>query len=159
MKAPANTEMMTSAALDGGSILAGRLPERVNTVTAEVLKQLLRGERLEGLDAVYSSSTTRLAAVINYLAEKYEWAIFKDEKAHGCRDGRVSMVAVYYLLPSTIAEANKAGATAWCANVCAARLKRRTEAAQAKRNAEAINAARKQRQQSGQVDLFGGAAA
>ena len=159
MKAPADTEMMTSAALDGGSILAGTCPKLTNTVTADVLARLLSGERMEGLDTVYLSSTTRLAAVIEYLVKRYGWFICREDKAHGCKDGRVSTVAVYYLLQATIADANKKGATVWCADVRAARMKRRTKAADAKRSADAINAARKQRQHAGQADLFGGAAA
>jgi len=159
MKTPANTEMMTSAALDGGSILAGSFPARINTVTADVLRRLLDGERMEGLGTVYQSSTTRLAAVINYLAEKYGWFICREDKANGCIDGRVSTVSVYWLLPSTIADAKANGSDGWCANVRAARLKLRAKAAEALRHAEAINSARKQGQHASQGDLFGGAAA
>ncbi|MGS0757214.1 hypothetical protein ACVBEH_22845, partial [Roseateles sp. GG27B] len=62
------------------------------------------------------------------------------------------------LLPSTIADANKKGAAAWCKEVFAARLKLRSKAAEAKRKADVINAARKQRSHQGQGDLFEGAA-
>lgn len=159
MKTPTATEVKMSEALAGGSILAGTYPKLTNTVTADVLAHLLSGERMEGLDTVYSSSTTRLAAVIEYLAKRYDWFICREDKATGCADGRVSTVSVYWLLQSTIADANKKGAAVWCADVRAARMKRRTKAAEAKRSADAINAARRQRQHAGQADLFGGAAA
>lgn len=159
MKTPTTTEVMMSEALAGGSILAGSFPIRTNTVTADVLRRLLDGERMEGLGTVYQSSTTRLAAVINYLAEKYDWFICRDDKANGCKDGRVSTVSVYWLLPSTIEDARTKGALVWCGDVRAARLKLRAKAAEAKRYADAINAARKQRQQAGQGDLFERAAA
>jgi hypothetical protein len=159
MKTPTTTEVMMSEALAGGSILAGSFPFRKNTVTADVLRRLLESERMEGLGTVYQSSTTRLAAVINYLAEKYGWFICREDKANGCRDGRVSTVSVYWLLPSTIADAKAKGAAVWCADVRTARLRLRAKAAEAKRYADAINANRKQRQQVGQGDLFGGAAA
>jgi hypothetical protein len=153
------TDEGMSATLAGDSILAGSLPKLTYTVTADVLARLLSGERMEGLDTVYSSSTTRLAAVINYLAERYGWFICREDKAHGCKDGRVATVAVYYLLPTTIADAKKKGADAWCAEVRADRMKRRTKAAEAKRKADAINAASKKRRDDRQADLFGGAAA
>lgn len=155
MKTPTTTAVMMSEALAGGSILAGSFPIRTNTVTADVLKRLLEGERMEGLGTVHQSSTTRLAAVINYLAEKYDWFICREDKANGCTDGRVSTVSVYWLLPSTIADAKTKGAVGWCADVRAARRKLRAKAADAKRFADAVNAARKQRQQAGQGNLFG----
>jgi hypothetical protein len=146
-----------SATLAGGSILAGRLPKLTNTVVADVLARLLGGERVEGLDTVKSSSTTRLAAVAHHLTKKHDWFICREDKAQGCADGRVSTVAVYWLLQSTIADSNKKGAAVWCADVRAARLKLRAKAAEAKRNADAINAACKKRQDDRQADLFGGA--
>jgi hypothetical protein len=53
----------------------GGFPSRHNTVTAEVLCRLISGENLTGMDAVFGCSTTRLAAVIHYLTEKYGWSI------------------------------------------------------------------------------------
>lgn len=157
MKAPANTEMMTSAALEGSASVAGQFPMRTDTVLAETLALLLSGRKLTSLDAVLGSSTTRLATAIEPLRHKYGWPIVSDDKATGCRDGRVSTVAEYRLLPSTIVAANRAGAVAWCVQVRAARLARRADAAKAKIKADAINAARKSRHQPGQGDLFGGA--
>jgi len=157
MKAPTTTEVKMSAALDGGSILAGTYPKRTDTVIADVLLKFLAGERLTVMDGVRSSSTTRLPARVLDLAEKYGWFIPRETKATGCADGHVAAVTVYWLLPSTIADAHKKGAAAWCADVRAARMKRRTKAAEAKRKADAINAASKKRRDDRQADLFGGA--
>ncbi|MEX8519584.1 MAG: hypothetical protein AB3X44_13820 [Leptothrix sp. (in: b-proteobacteria)] len=79
----------------------GSLPIRRTTVTAEVLARLLAGERMAGLDAVSSVSTTRLAAVIEYLQRRYAWRIDRFDKAAGCEDGRVARVAVYFPLKSS----------------------------------------------------------
>jgi hypothetical protein len=153
------TDEGMSATLAGGSILAGTYPKRTDTVIADVLYRFLIGERLTVMDSVHSSSTTRLPARVLDLADRYGWFICREDKATGCADGRVSTVSVYWLLQSTIADANKKGAAAWCADVRAARMKRRTKAAEAKRNADAINAARMKRRDDRQADLFGGAAA
>ncbi len=156
MNAPANTEMMTSAACDGASIIPGQLLTRKHTVRADVLAHLLAAERLTGMAAVIGSSTTRLAAVVHVLVEKYGWPIFTNPLVTGNADGRNSHVIEYFMLPSTIAEAMRTGAGPWCAQVHAARMKLRTHAAEAKRRADAINAARRARIHAGQGDLFGG---
>ena len=135
-------------------VTPGRLPIKRATVTAEVLTRLLAGERLAGLDAVSSASTTRLAAVIHYLTTEYGWQVERIDKAAGCRDGRVAWVSVYFLAHDVIAAAMTAGAAAWCAEVRAARLLLRTKAAQAKRAAERANTARRSRPHPGQWGLF-----
>ena len=149
-------EVETSATGNGVSILA-QLPARHNTVTAEVLARLLRYERLTGLDGVYEASTTRLAAVVEYLESSYGWTIDRDDKVTGCNDGRVAWVKEYYLPPTTATAAMERGAADWCLKVWKARAALRTKAAEAKRQAERINQAlRQKRQPPEQGALFGG---
>lgn len=150
----------TSAADHGATIIApGSLPIRKNTVTADVLARLLARERLTGLDAVTDSSTTRLAAVVEYLAKRYNWTINRHDKVAGCNDGRVTTVSVYFLLASVIELAAIAGSASWCVEVRAARLKLRAHAAEAKRIAERSNKNRQRFsrvQHPGQRRLFDG---
>ena len=134
----------------------GSLPAKRATVVAEVLARLLAGERLTGLEAVNVASTTRLAGVVNYLQTDYGWSIERTDRAAGCRDGRVAYVSVYWLAPEVIAQAVAAGAAAWCSDVRAARLRLRTQAAQARRAAERANAIRSIRPTPAQWSLFEG---
>ena len=146
-----------SAPGTGAAIVAhGAFPAKRATVTADVLARLLAHERMTGLDAVTDSSTTRLSAVVEYLTRKYAWTIERADKATGCRDGRVAWIRVYWLAPEVIAQALAAGAAAWCADVRAARLHLRTNAAQARRAAERANRARSNRPSPGQSGLFDG---
>lgn len=139
------------------TIVAGSWPVKQNTVTADVLARLLTGERLTSLDTVYEASTTRLGAVIFYLANDYGWRIESIDKAAGCRDGRVAWVSEYFLPTEIIARAMVAGAGVWCAEVRAARNKRRAYAAQARREASRANAAsHTRRQHPAQWGLFEG---
>lgn len=159
MKTPRTTKIEQSATREGAQIIApGGLPTKLNTVTAEVLARLLNHERLTSLDAVGEASTTRLSAVVFYLASEYGWHIEATDKAVGCRDGRVAWVAEYSLPAETIARAMAAGTGEWCARVRAARRARRAKAAQARCAAERANAARlKRREHPGQRGLFEGA--
>jgi len=124
------------------ALLVGGFPTRCNTVTAEVLSRLIGGENLTGLDAVYSASTTRLAAVVNYLKEVYGWTIDRVDIDVGCNDGRVAVVCAYYLNRATIRRAFDAGALEFCQSVKVARAKRRRHAAKAKAEADKRNAVR-----------------
>jgi hypothetical protein len=124
----------------------GHLPKRTDSLAAEVLLMLLRGKALAGLDAVYSASTTRLAAVTHYLSSRYGWPILTRDKVVGCRDGRVCTVVEYHMLASTIELAMRSGAEPWCENVAEARARLRQRAPQAKAMAAQLNAAALQRQ-------------
>jgi hypothetical protein len=137
----------------------GTLPARQDTVTADVLARLLTGERLTGLDAVVDSSTTRLSAVVHRLESAYCWEIAREDRAAGCKDGRVAWVRVYFMARQVIALAAQAGAVAWCADVRRARAALRTEAAAARRAADRFNASRKTRPSLGQAGLFDDGAA
>ena len=128
-------------------IAAGGFPVKQNTVTADVLARLLAGERLTSLDTVYDASTTRLGAVVFYLANDYGWPIQSIDKAAGCKDGRVAWVSEYFLPAEIITRAVAAGAGEWCVTVRAARNKRRANAAQARREASRANAASSARRQ------------
>lgn len=120
----------TSAPGTGALIVApGVFPARTNTVIAEVLANLIAGERLTGLEAVFDAGTTRLASHIHRLEAEYMWSIGRDELMVRCKDGRVANVTAYRLLPGTIERAMTAGAEEWCAAVRDARARRRVEAA------------------------------
>ena len=122
-----------------------------------MLARLLAGERLTSLDTVYEASTTRLGAVVFYLANDYGWRIQSIDKAAGCKDGRVAWVSEYFLPAEIIICAMAAGAGEWCAAVRTARNKRRAHAAQARRDASLANAASTARSQHlGQWGLFEG---
>ena len=161
MKTPDTTKAVSSATRQGAQIIApGGLPDKLNTVTAEVLARLLNHGRLTSIDAVSEASTTRLSAVTHCLAKEYGWPIEAVDKAAGCRDGRVAWVAEYFLDPQVIAHAMAAGAGDWCAKVRPARRARRAHAARARRGAERANAARNARRNDpGQQGLFEGGAA
>ena len=59
-------------------------------VEADVLCRFLCGEVLTGVDAVFTASTTRLAAGIHTLSEDYGWTIERSDKVVGCKDGRTA---------------------------------------------------------------------
>ena len=154
MKTPDSTKAESSAADKREFTATGSFPIKKSSVCAEVLTRLLNYERLTSLDAVADASTTRLSAVVFYLASKYGWAIESTDKAAGCRDGRVAWVSEYTLPADTVARAMAAGAAGWCADVRAARRALRAKAAQARRKAEQANAAKKTRPHPGQWGLF-----
>jgi hypothetical protein len=140
MKRP-TPQKAESSALNSADFI-GAFPTRHNTVTAEVLARLVGGENLTGLDAVYSASTTRLAAVVDYLGQAYGWTIDRVDIDVGCNDGRVAVVRAYYLSRVTIRRAFDAGALSFCHSVKDARAKRRKHASKAKAEAAQRNAAR-----------------
>lgn len=156
MNTPEPFKKYSGATLQGTQLTRpGNLPTKLNTVAAEVLARLLNYERLTSLDAVSEASTTRLSAVTYYLGKKYGWAIEAEDKATGCRDGRVAWVSEYFLAPEIIAQAMAAGAGVWCAKVRTARRARRALAAQARGHAERVNALLSNRRTyTGQQDLF-----
>ena len=124
---------------------AGVLLARTNTVRAGVLRHLLAGEKMTGLEAVFGAGTTRLAAVVHVLSTEYGWQIERTDKVVGCKDGRVQTVTEYHLLPSVISDAMGKGAAAWCIEVRAARAELRSLAADAQPAAAQANAARGKR--------------
>lgn len=140
-------------------IICGRLPSRKNTVLAEVLMRMLRGERMTSLQAVAGASTTRLASVAEQLHRVHGWQVSTEPRAVGCADGRVATVAVYFIAPTVAAAAGAAGRD-WCAQVAKARAARRFEVESAKREAARRNRLRDVARSSvGQRDLFDGGAA
>ena len=134
----------------GASIVQpGTLPKRRNTVVADVLSRLLTGEAMTGMDGVFCASTTRLAANINYLTDRYGWTINRRDKAVGCNDGRVAWIREYFLDPPIITVAQQRGAAKFCDEVSLARTRLRTQAELAKRQAQKANAAAAARQRQG----------
>ncbi len=83
----------------------GRLPTRKNTVTAEVITTLLESKVMTGMESVFKQSTTRLAAVIDYLERKYDWQIPRRSIAAGTKDGRVSYISAYWIPQALIEKA------------------------------------------------------
>ncbi len=131
----------------------GAYPTRLNTVTAEVLCRLLQGERLTGMEAVFSAHTTRLAAVIHHLKKDYGWTFEHHDLNVGTKDGRIAFIRVYYLPRATIRRAFDAGALVFCRSVKPARAKTRRHALKAAEQAHRLNVIR----DPNQTDLFGGA--
>ena len=119
----------------------GTLPTRHYTVTAEVLSRLLNGESLTGMDAVFGCSTTRLSAVIHYLAGEYDWSIDHVDIDVGTNDGRVAVIRTYFLPHASIRRAFDTGALEFCRSVQAARAKTRKQAPKARAEANKRNAA------------------
>ena len=135
-------------------------PQRPASACAEVLARLLAGEVMTAADTLGEAGTMRAAAHVHYLIERYEWPIESEERATGCSDGRMAIVAAYRLPQSIITQARAAGASAWCAQVRKARTALRAKSADAYRRADAINKARARKPHPGQGDMFtnGGAA-
>ena len=140
--APAKDQTDNAPDFKANAIFIGAFPTRYNTVNAEVLSRLLQGENLTGMDAVYCASTTRLAAVVNYLERAYGWTIDRVDIDVGTTDGRVTVVKAYYLNRATIRRAFDAGALEFCQSVKEARAKTRKHASKAKAEAAKRNAAR-----------------
>ena len=134
----------------GASIVQpGTLPQRKNTVVADLLSRLLNGKAMTGMDGVFGASTTRLAAHIQYLTDRYCWTFNRRDKAVGCSDGRVAWIREYFLDPATIAAAQQQGATIFCDEVSVARTRLRATAEFAKRQAKQSNAAAAARRRQG----------
>jgi hypothetical protein len=120
----------------------GAFPVRYDTVTAEVLCQLICGETVTGMDAVFAANTTRLSAFIYTLRNSYGWLIEHRDIAVGTKDGRVAEIRAYFLHRGVIREALAMDAMAFCKTVKAARQKRRKSAGKAYREARTRNARR-----------------
>jgi hypothetical protein len=156
MKTPEPFKENPSAPNSAQSNASGIFPPRHASVCADVLTRLLNHERLTSLDAVNEASTTRLSAVVHYLIHEYRWTIQATDKAAGCRDGRVAWVAEYSIPAEVVAKAMAMGAAAWCAKVRVARRVLRAKAAESRRNADRMNAARRCRPHPDQWGLFDG---
>lgn len=142
------------------AVFIGAFPTRRNTVTAEILSRLLQGENLTGMDAVHCASTTRLAAVVEYLEKAHGWKIDRVDIDVGTTDGRVTVVKAYYLNRATIRRAFDGGALTFCQSVKEARAKTRKHASKAKAEAAKRNAARAAAKfDPNQGSLFSGGAA
>ena len=155
-------EKIEAAGAPGDTAIIGSFMARRNTVRAETLARLLNGERLTGLGAVAESSTTRLAAAVHVLRTKYGWPIEGQDLDVGCKDGRVSEVAVYFMTCESILAAFNAGASDFIKSVFEQRKARRKQAPKARREAERRNIARalaRQRHNPWQGDFFQGGAA
>lgn len=139
---PAKDQTKHAADFKANTAFIGAFPTRHNTVTAEILSRLLQGENLTGMDAVYCASTTRLAAVVEYLEKNYGWEIDRVDIDVGTNDGRVAVIRAYFLSRPTIRRAFDAGALEFCRSVKDARAKTRKHASKAKAEAAKRNAAR-----------------
>jgi hypothetical protein len=136
---------------------AGYFPVRHDTVTAEVLSRLLRGEHLTGMGAVFCANTTRLAAVIDYLGDSYLWNIERINIEVGTKDGRIAVIRTYFLTRATIRHAFDSGALEFIRSVASARAKLRTKASKVIAEAKRRNGARlSSRIDPRQMTLLGG---
>ena len=121
----------------------GKLPNRKNTVTADVLASMLESKAITGTESVFKRTTTRLSAVIYYLEHEYGWHIERRDIATGTNDGRVTTISAYWLPQAVIARAFEAGARTWIESVKEERSKRRKESDKCKAVAAKLNAVRK----------------
>lgn len=119
MKTPDTSKPVSSVPDSANSI--GNFPKRRNTVTAEVLMQLLDGKSQTGMDAVFAANTTRLAAKIHDLIHKHHWGISKREERVKTNDGRITEICIYYLERKIIEAAMQAGGREFCDSVNEAR--------------------------------------
>jgi hypothetical protein len=138
---PAQMDEASAPGTGAAIVSPGILPDRINTVLADVLARLLHGDRLTGLPTVVDSSSTRLAHHIYRLGTRYGWHIDRRDRVIGCRDGRVATVVEYWLRADLRAAAAEAGAGAWCQLVRDARAARRAGADQARTMAAELDAA------------------
>ena len=113
-----------AASARGGGLL-GTFPKRRDTVTAEALARLLKGEKLTGMDAVFDCNTTRFADHVHRLCHRYGWRIESQDVQVRTKDGRATQVSEYWLPPGVIEAATAAGGAEFCADVREARAKRR----------------------------------
>jgi hypothetical protein len=126
-------------------------------VSAEVLARLISGESMTGMDAVFCASTTRLAAIIDYLETAYNWTIDRRDIDVGTKDGRIVVIRAYYLTRAVIRRAFDAGAIEFCRGVKSARAKLRDGASKTIALAKRRNAVRiASRVDPRQSHLFGG---
>jgi hypothetical protein len=153
----APTTNSNESAPDKRDYTPGALPTRVDTVTAEVLAKMLESHRLTGMESVFNQNTTRLAAFVGYLQERYGWNIERKDMAVDTKDGRTPWITTYWLAQDSIAAAFEAGARQWVDNVKAARADRRKQANKSKMSAAEKNSLRSQlhRQDPRQGGLWG----
>ena len=119
MKTPDNSKPLPSAL--NSRYFIGSFPKQRNTVTAEVLAQLLDGKRISGMDAVFAANTTRLAATIHHLIHEHLWDIGNTDEVIQTNDGRVTEIRRYHLNHNIIAAAMQVGAREFCESVSEAR--------------------------------------
>lgn len=123
-----------ASAANGAKYFGGlSLPKRCNTVRSEVLADLFTGKRLRSLDAVFASSTTRLAAVIHVLGNtkggRYGWPIQRCDVYVKTKDGRTATVTEYWLSDDAINHGLLIGSAEFCDDVRDARALARAHAA------------------------------
>jgi hypothetical protein len=129
------------AGAQGDTAIVGIFPVRCNTLQAEVLARLIRGEHLTGLGAVFGLNTTRLASAVHILRKKFNWQIESREFSVGCGDGRVEQVCEYFMQPGTINAAMATSAGQFIDEVFTQRSSLRKDAPKAKREAALRNSA------------------
>jgi hypothetical protein len=157
---PAETLTKCDVDFTSAPRLTATFPSRHNTVTAEVLSRLIKGETLTGMDAVFCANTTRLSAVIFYLTEDYGWSIEHLDREVGTKDGRVAQIRTYFLSSASIRRAFDSGAREFCCSVTEARAMLRKRGSKAKAQAVTRDIVRAvQRLNPNQTELFVGGVA
>jgi hypothetical protein len=120
----------------------GYFPKRHDTVTAEILSRLLKGETITGMDAVFKANTTRLSAFIYSVRHEYHWEVQFLDVAVGTKDGRIAEIRAFYFSRATIRKAFVMGAPEFCNSVASKRAKLRKNATNAMKQAKQLNARR-----------------
>ena len=101
------------------------LPQKLNSVTAEVLARLLNGQALSQQDATKLMSCTRLGSVVHILRHNYGWNIVTQDETSPTQDGRTATYARYYLPESEIMRMSEQERVAYTLSVFEARKARR----------------------------------
>lgn len=127
MKNAPTTNSDESAQTKRNFTIVGTLPKRQDTVIAGVLAFLLMYRTLTGMHAVFSLSTTRLAAVIHALETRWGWNISRHDVVVHTDDGRTTSVTAYWLPATAINQVLAMGAYTWIEGVRTARVKRKVE--------------------------------
>ena len=136
----APTTISNESAPDQRNYTVGRLPASRNTVTSAVLADLLESKVLTGMDGIFNQGTTRLSAVVHSLERNHGWTVERRTVATGTKDGRVALIAAYWLSPIIIEQAFATGARDWVDGVKAVRTKQREQANMCEDFAARINA-------------------
>lgn len=101
-------------ALNKRNDLIGTLPDRFDTVLADVLGRLLEGGApLTAMVAAQAHGTARLSAVIHTLEKKYGWHIERAQTKKYLHDGRYVWTTAYKLPQVSIEGAREMYGSMW----------------------------------------------
>ncbi|MDP9645465.1 hypothetical protein [Paraburkholderia caledonica] len=119
--------------------IPGELPVRVDTVSAELLAALLKGEEVTDLDPRFAQPTKSAASVVRYLDRWYGWRIAHSKFAYCTDDGRLAFAKKYSLPKDVITSAYVCGAEDWIGQVRAAAKRRLATASRIAAQVDVLN--------------------